>query len=46
MWHVRHAEPIGRLGMALRIIARLARKHVRQHERDYPGYDIEAQEYF
>lgn len=32
--------------MALRIIARLARKHVRQHERDHPGYDIEAQEYF
>jgi hypothetical protein len=32
--------------MALRINARSARKHVRQNERDHPGYDIEAQEYF
>jgi hypothetical protein len=46
MRHFRHAEPCGRFVMALRIIAQLARKHVRQHERDHPGYDIEAQEYF
>jgi hypothetical protein len=32
--------------VVLRTIARLARKHVRQNERDHPGYDIEAQEYF
>jgi hypothetical protein len=46
MRHFRHAEPCGRFVMALHIIAQLARKHVRQHERDHPGYDIEAQEYF
>jgi hypothetical protein len=32
--------------MVLRFIARLARKHVRQNERDHPGYDVKAQEYF
>jgi hypothetical protein len=32
--------------VVLRTIARLARKHVRQNERDHPGYDVKAQEYF
>ena len=32
--------------MVRRFVPQLCRKHVRQDERDHPGYDVETQKYF